>query len=234
MKYGSYFRSIDSALSTDYANPNDLGLMERQLHVCESLFGDWNAQVCFLMQDAADVGSLQKFHERTGRPILSHSPGAQTNRRLVSWVRKYEEFSAVSVDGANARNCGIYYANAVWFLKRRGGMGAALPQRALAIRASIPILETTFQQMPNLELIIAFGEVAYLSLKEMFGLKQRWAGVRESEDLITSGKYLIGVTWHPKARGVPMSVMESRLDKLLSMWKKAKANMGEYEISLSN
>lgn len=223
MKFGSHFRSAGSDLSSDYINPNELDLMVEQLHVCESLFGDWNAKICFLMQDAADVGSLRKFHEKSGRPILSHSPEAQTNKRLVSWIKKHDEFSSVSVDGVNAKHCGIYYANAVWFLKKGEGMGAMLPQRAFAIRSSIPMLEATFQQMPNLEMIVAFGEVAYLSLKQMFQLKQKWEEVKESQSLLRTGRYCISVTMHPKARGVPMAVMEARLDMLLSLWRGAKS-----------
>lgn len=219
MKYGNSFATLDHRLEKDYANPNELAAMDKQLHLCESLFGDWNARVCLLMQDPADIESLVNFHNKTGRPILSHSPSAQTNKRLVTWLSKHPEFRGLNIDGANAKDCGVFYANAIWYLKRGHGMGAILPQRSLAITESLPILRATFEQMPNLELIVAFGEVAYLSLKRLFALRESWNDAKKSKQLISANGYEIGITMHPKARGVPPSQLEARLNHLLQQWR---------------
>ena len=220
MKFGNSFATIEHRLEKDYANPNELASMDKQLHLCESLFGDWNARVCLLMQDPADIESLVNFHKKTGRPILSHSPSAQTNKRLVAWLSKHSEFRGLNIDGTNAKGCGIFYANAIWYLKRGHGMGATLPQRSLAISESLPILRATFEQMPNLELIVAFGEVAYLSLKRLFGLDEPWSDAKNSKNLISACGFVIGTTMHPKARGVSTDHLEARLDHILQQWRR--------------
>jgi hypothetical protein len=222
MIYGDKYKGMDTLLARDYVNPNELKPMHSQLHLCESLFGDWNANVCLLMQDPADVDSLKKFHEKTGRSILSHSPFAPTNKRLVEWLSKLEMYRQIDIEGSHANSCGLYYANAIWFLKREGGMSGALKQRKLVIEKSTEMLIDTFRQLKKLELIIAFGEVAYAALREMFHLDRTWPQARQSESLIQvrmgERSFLIGVTNHPKARGVPNALMEERLLNIFKQW----------------
>jgi hypothetical protein len=223
MIYGDQFTNIDSRLARDYINPNELMQMSNQLHLCESLFGDWNARVCLLLQDPADVYSIRKFQKQTGRPILSHSPNADTNKRLVEWLNKFEMYSKLDIEGRLSKSCGLYYANAVWFLKREGGMGAPLRQRSLVINESSEILAATITQLKELELIIAFGGVAYQALQNIFDLKPTWPKVLQSSNLISAQtnqrSYLIGVTNHPKARGVSKDWMERRLIGFLQQWQ---------------
>jgi hypothetical protein len=219
---GYKHRDMDARLALDYVNPNELMPMHGQLHLCESLFGDWNARVCLLMQDPADVDSLRRFHEKTGRSILSHSPFAPTNKRLVEWLSKLEMFRQIDIEGSHANSCGLYYANAIWFLKREGGMSGALKQRKLVIEKSTEILVDTFRQLEKLELIVAFGAVAYEALREMFHLDLTWPQARHSDSLIKvrigERNFLIGVTNHPKARGVPNVLMEERLINIFKKW----------------
>lgn len=224
MIYGDKYKGMDALLGQDYVNPNDLMPMHNQLHLCESLFGDWNARVCLLMQDPADVDSLRKFHEKTGRSILSHSPFAPTNKRLVEWLSKFEMYREIDIEGSHANSCGLYYANAIWYLKREGGMSGVLKQRKLVIDKSTEILVDTFRQLEKLELIIAFGKVAYAALRKIFHLNLTWQQARQSQTLIPvkmgAKNYLIGVTNHPKARGVPSALMEQRLLNILEQWHK--------------
>jgi hypothetical protein len=224
MIYGDRFNYMDSKLARDYINPNELMLMSNQLHLCESLFGDWNARVCLLLQDPADVDSLRKFHKETGRSILSHSPIADTNKRLIEWLNKFEMYGQLDIEGRLSKCCGLYYANAVWFLKRKGGMGAPLRQRTRVIEKSTEMLVATISQLKELELIIAFGEVAYEALQKIFDLKSTWPKVLESSNLISAQinqrSYLIGVTNHPKARRVSKDWMERRLIGILHKWQK--------------
>jgi len=223
MIYGDRFNYMDSKLARDYINPNELMLMSNQLHLCESLFGDWNARVCLLLQDPADVDSLRKFQKETGRPILSHSPKVATNKRLVEWLNKFEMYSQLDIEGRLSKSCGLYYANAVWFLKREGKMGAPLRQRTRVIEESSEMLVTTITQLKELELIIAFGGVAYQALQNIFDLKPTWPKVLESSNLISAQtnqrSFLIGVTNHPKARGVSKDWMEQRLIGFLQQWQ---------------
>ena len=219
---GYKHRGMDALLALDYVNPNELMPMHSQLHLCESLFGDWNARVCLLMQDPADVDSLRKFHEKTGRSILSHSPFAPTNKRLVEWLSKLDMFRQIDIEGSHANSCGLYYANAIWFLKREGGMSGALKQRKLVIEKSTEILVDTFRQLEKLELIVAFGGVAYEALREMFHLDLTWPQARHCDSLLKvrmgERNFLIGVTNHPKARGVPNALMEERLINIFKKW----------------
>lgn len=222
MVNGYKYRDMDARLALDYVNPNELIPMHSQLHLCESLFGDWDARVCLLMQDPADVDSLRKFHEKTGRSILSHSPFAPTNKRLVEWLSKLEMYRQIDIEGTHANSCGLYYANAIWFLKREGGMSGVLKQRKLVIEKSSEILVDTFRQLEKLELIVAFGGVAYAALREIFDLELTWPQVKQSESLIQvrmgERSFLIGVTNHPKARGIPNALMEERLLNIFKQW----------------
>ena len=69
---------------------------------------------------------------------------------------------------------------------------------------------------------VAFGEVAYAALREMFHLDLTWPQARQSESLIQvrmgERSFLIGVTNHPKARGVPNALMEERLINIFKKW----------------
>jgi len=223
LKFGDSFKDIDSLLARDYVNPNELMPMHNQLHACESLFGDWNARICLLMQDAADVDSLIKFHKQTGRPTLSHSPSASTNKRLVEWLSKVETFRHLDIEGHHSKTCGLYYANAVWYLKRKGGMSGVLRQRKRVIEKSRDILAQTIRQLENLELVLAFGEVAYISLQKIFTLELSWSEARKRSSLIPAQferkRYHIGVTTHPMARGVSKDLMEARLQNILTQWQ---------------
>ncbi len=224
MIFGDQIAGPSEQLSKDYVNPNALAAMPVTLHVCESLFGDWRAGLCLLMQDAADVDSLNKLHTNTGRPLLSHSLSAPTNKRLIKWLSKHHEFSSVNIEGDNAKSCGIYYANAVWFLKKTGGMSGPLKQRRLILKESQIILSTTISQLSKLELIIAFGRVAYEALQLQFQLNTPWKVAKGQRDLIRHKNLLIGVTNHPMARGVSEIEMENRLDGFLSEWRRRRSD----------
>lgn len=226
MIYGDKFSGLNERLARDYINPNDLERMQYQLHVCESLFGDWNARVCLLMQDAADVESLLKFQTITDRPVLSHNPSAITNKRLVKWLSKHQDFPYVNINGHHSKSCGVYYANAVWYLKKAGGMSAPLKQRHLAITESQKILSTTIAQLQHLELIIAFGKVAYEALQLQFQIDMPWREVLEQKNLIYKNRLLIGVTTHPVARGVTEKWMEDRFDNFLKQWRTDTKKIG--------
>jgi hypothetical protein len=76
--------------------------------------------------------------------------------------------------------------------------------------------------LEKLELIVAFGAVAYEALREMFHLDLTWPQARHSDSLIKvrigERNFLIGVTNHPKARGVPNVLMEERLINIFKKW----------------
>ena len=88
--FGDVFKELGSDLEHLYVNPNKLQDMSARLHVCETLFGDFNARVLVLLQDAADVDSLLLSRDLCpSRPLLSHSEKALTNKRLVSWLKDF-------------------------------------------------------------------------------------------------------------------------------------------------
>jgi hypothetical protein len=214
--FGDVFKDLGSDLEHLYLNPNKLQDMSDRLHVCETLFGDFDARVLVLLQDAADVDSLLVSRDLSpSRPVLSHSEKALTNKRLVSW---FKDFFPVSIDGSNAQHCGIYYANAVWLLKLNGGMSGPLPQKSKVLETCGPVLSATLQNLERLELILAFGRHSYSALCRLFPLTRSWEEAlisTEPEEVIHLGRKLevLGLN-HPAAR-ISQKIQVQRLRGVL-------------------
>lgn len=185
-----------------YRNINERTRPEHQLHGCETLFGDFSARVMVLLQDFANVPIVQERVQRGEPNPFHHSLTAQTN---VNLIRLFAPYFTANINGDTARTCGLYYANAVWLLKedpKGDGKSASLPRLRQVLGICEPVFRATLQNLPNLELIIAFGSVAFRAIRMYFNIDADWLGTVVNRKVLPVGKYLVAATTHSTARGV--------------------------------
>ena len=212
--YGDHFTNLEKKNGLDawYLNPNKFQDMSSRLHVCETLFGDFNAKLMILLQDAADEESLRNQQKLTPQSPLRHNPKIRTNKKLVSWLNDYFN---VNIEGSNAANCGIYYANAVWLIKKGASISSPIFAKSNVLKTCEPVLDATINNLKELKLILAFGSSAYLALKSKFNIDLSWKEALEKNMLIDVGKsFKIGVINHPRA-SVSSKLTQARIKKLL-------------------
>jgi hypothetical protein len=186
-----------------YRNINELTRPEHQLHGCETLFGDFYARVMVLLQDFANVPIVKERVQRGEPNPFHHDPMSDTNRELS---RLFSPYFKIDINGGErARTCGLYYANAIWLVKecpKSEGKSAAPPKKSTALQVCEPVFHATLQNLPNLELIIAFGKVAFEALQKYLHVTGDWENMVVCREVCRAGKYLIGTTCHPTLRGV--------------------------------
>ena len=150
-------------LEPEYGNINKIVTISDRLHMCETLFGDLNAKVMVLGQDGAHFGNMQALVAAECARGYRHGENVRTNINLIECLSKY---TRKRVDGSiDPKECGVFYANAVWLLKGGDGMAARLPRLMSVLRECAPVMKATIEGLPKLELIIAMGRVAYRSLR---------------------------------------------------------------------
>ena len=127
-----------------------------------------------LLQDFANVGIVKERKLRGEQNPFHHSV---TNRANINLVRLFAPYFNVNINGGvTARTCGLYYANAVWLLKedpKGDGKSAPLPQLSEVLTICDPVFRATLQNLRNLELIIAFGRVAFKALQSNCSITPR-------------------------------------------------------------
>ncbi len=218
IKYGDSFVNLGANLTDLYLNPNELGDMSDRLHVCESLFGDLNAKVMILLQDAADKKTLLNNASQSN-PLI-HGQKFLTNKRLVTWFGNFFKDKNIEITGANSKNCGIYYANAVWLIKKviKKGEGVSSPirKRKAVLLECQPVLDATIQNLKELKVILAFGDVAFEALALKFNIKDTWHEALANNKLIPVGDFLIGTLYHPANRKLSPKSMMARIHNYLT------------------
>ena len=137
-----------------YRNINELYKQDSQLHACETLFGDWNAEVMVLAQDAANFNTLKKLIDADSKNPFRHSPTNNTNKNLYNILFSLNRFDIGEFCKPNNRNCGLYYANAIWLLKESDSMSGAITNQKDAYKVNKCIFEATLNNLPNLKLIL--------------------------------------------------------------------------------
>lgn len=162
------------SVSEHYKNPNSYQNMQKRLHVCETLFGDFNAEVMILLQDAADTDTLDVNKKKFPEEPLRHGKNVMTNLKLVKWLSPYFGSDKINIEGTNANNCGVYYANAVWLIKKGSSMRAPIRSNRDVLEVCRPVLYATVQNLPNLKLVLSFGKKAYDSLRLAYKLDLNW------------------------------------------------------------
>jgi len=215
LKFGNSFLGIEKDkkdLTSWYLNPNEFQGMSNRLHVCETLFGDFNAKLMILLQDAADEETLLNQKKLTPENPLRHSPKIGTNKKLVKW---FKEYFKVDIEGSNAKECGIYYANAIWLIKKGGNISSPINLQNDVLEVCEPVLDATISNLKELKLILAFGKSAFLALKRKFNIHESWEDALRKNLLIDVGKgFKVGAINHPRA-SVRSIVTEARIRNLL-------------------
>ena len=211
--FGDKFVGIEKGLEVWYRNPNEFQDMSNRLHVCETLFGDFNAKLMILLQDAADEETLIAHKISTPDNPLRHDPKIGTNKKLVKWLERH---FPVDIEGRNAKSCGVYYANAIWLIKKGGDISSPIYELSKVLKACEPVLDDTINNLKQLKLVLAFGKPAYLALKQRFSIKETWKEALTNNTLIDVGRqFKIGAINHPRA-SVTSAVTEARISKLLT------------------
>lgn len=158
-----------------YRNINELLPLDDQLHICETLFGDPNAEVLVLAQDAANFGTMRQWYSRHGRKGICHNDRLRTNTNLVE---AFASFLSKTGDAWANRDCQIFYANAIWLLKDGTGMSSGLPSVKEAAQVSRPVLKATVEGLPSLKVVLAVGKEAYETVRAIDpSLSPDWASV---------------------------------------------------------
>jgi hypothetical protein len=187
-----------------YRNINQLYPQVDRLHCCETLFGDPQAEVLLLAQDAAHVSRFEAAMAKDpAQNPFRHDPHLPTNAYLFEYLRKYFDVGR-STEDPNNRGCNIYYANAIWLLKEGDSAQAAVKQEGKALEVSLPVLTATVNQLVRLRVVIALGSVAYRAIRLLDPRLPRWADVRcrgLHPASLLGKQVMVGTTFHPGGRG---------------------------------
>ena len=186
-----------------YKNINDLHPQKDQLHCCETLFGDPQAEALLLAQDAADYPKFEALKLVDGRNPFRHDPKWATNKNLFKYLSPYFDIGE-STEVPNNKNCKLYYANAIWLLKQKGGAQGKIVNENDALTICLPVLKATIQSLPSLRLILALGEKAYKTIQMLDPSLPSWGAIKCSESVkanIYGKEILVASTYHPGNRG---------------------------------
>lgn len=164
-KFGKDFKHLELK---GYRNINELYEQDSQLHACETLFGDWNAEVMVLAQDAANFNSLKKLLDADNKNPFRHSPTNNTNKNLYNILFSLNRFDMGEFCKPKNRNCGLYYANAIWLLKESEGMSGAITNKEKAYKINQEVFAETLNNLKKLKLIVTLGEHSFNFIKLFF------------------------------------------------------------------
>jgi len=164
--YGVDFKHLEV---NGYRNINEIYLQKNQLHACETLFGDWNAKLMILAQDAANFKTIELLLKANpNKNPFRHGENVDTNQNLFNLLDEFNFFKLGKINKPNNKNCGIYYANAVWLLKISDSMSGRLVDKKKAFLTSEQVFKATLDNLDNLKLIITLGHEPFLFLKTIF------------------------------------------------------------------
>jgi hypothetical protein len=191
-----------------YRNINELYKQHSQLHACETLFGDWNAEVMLLAQDAANFSTLKKLKEEENKNPFRHNPKNNTNINLYKLLSLLNHFRMGDFYKPINRDCGLYYANAIWLLKDSDSMSGAITNQKEAYKMNKCIFEATLKNLPNLKLILTLGKHSFNFIQYYFEnqISYEWNHFVEERKLAKvtadSKTYLVGSIFHTSNRGM--------------------------------
>jgi len=201
-----------------YKNINELHKQHTQLHACETLFGDWNAEVMILAQDAANFNTLQELKMKDNKNPFRHSPENRTNKNLYEIINSLKRFNIGDYATPNNLNCGLYYANAIWLLKDSKDMSGAITNANESYKISRKIFNATLNNLTKLKLILTLGEHSYKFLTYFFRdqIEMNWhqtVAERKVHKVHHKGiDYLVCSIYHTSIRGM---VARAKLDQFI-------------------
>lgn len=191
-----------------YRNINELHKQDSQLHACETLFGDWNAEVMVLAQDAANFNTLKKLIDADSKNPFRHSPTNNTNKNLYNILFSLNLFDLGTYEIPNNKKCGLYYANAIWLLKDSDGMSGSITKTQEAYIANRKVFDATVSNLPKLKLILTLGAHSFNFINFFYGnqISNDWhQSVQErkiNEIKIGERNLLVGSIYHTSNRGM--------------------------------
>lgn len=192
----------------DFAHPGYTNVFSflpdcRRLYVTETLFGDWDAPVLLLAQDAASTQDIRVLAEREGIGAWRHAQRElgdsgrwQTNERVVKLARQ--------LPGSK-----LYGSAAANMLCDKPGSSRSLPGfRSGPLHEYLAnVLRWVVGKMPNLRAIACLGNEAGYLTSVVIGnpeLKRQWTFCRENAQPLVGevGERQIIATahYHPAAR----------------------------------
>ncbi len=204
--YGIGFKDVSIK---GYRNINELFSQCDQLHACETLFGDFDAKVMVLAQDTANFKKLKLLHkENPRRNPFRHGEDVKTNINLFGLLEFQKMFDLGEFKRPNNRKCGVYYANAIWWLKDSEDMSGAITNKKEVYRECKKVFEVTIQNLEKLQLIVTMGKEAFSFIKNCFPeeIKGKWPEVVINGELshfeFGGKRYFVGPIYHPSDRGL--------------------------------
>ena len=205
-KYGIDFEDIKI---DGYRNINELYKQHSQLHACETLFGDWNAEVLLLAQDPANFKTLEDLHMKYPNLNPYHHDGKiKTNKNLFEVMQSLNRFDLGTYDIPNNKNCGLYYANAIWLLKESSGMSGAITNKKKVYEESKKTFSATLSNLPRLKIILTLGKHSFDFAMYFFEnqIKTNWHNTvieRKTHRVQACGRqYSLASIYHTSNRGM--------------------------------
>jgi hypothetical protein len=204
-KFGKDFKHLELK---GYRNINELYEQDSQLHACETLYGDWNAEVMVLAQDAANFNALKKLIDADSKNPFRHSSTNNTNKNLYNILFSLNRFDMGEFCKPKNRNCGLYYANAIWLLKESQGMSGAITNKEIAYKINQEVFAETLNNLKKLKLILTLGEHSFNFVKHFFKkqIEQDWHSTVKKRMIhkvhAKNSFYDIGSLYHTSNRGM--------------------------------
>jgi hypothetical protein len=192
-----------------YRNINELFPQHEQLHACETLFGDFDARVMVLAQDAANFKTLESLYQKDPKSNpFRHGEKVETNINLFNLLNSQNIFDLGTFRHPNNRSCGVYYANAIWLLKDSEGMSGAITSKRAIYQESKNILEATIKNLEKLRLVVTMGRESFGFIKSCYPneIRGEWPEVVSSRGVskfnLNGIEYLVGSIYHLSRRGL--------------------------------
>lgn len=142
-----------------FMNAFELMPSQTRLYATETLFGDWDAAVLLLAQDAMPWSTFQALHQREGDSGWRHAVrsrdqgGWKTNEKLCSLVNTYLSGHACLYGSAAAHmlSVGTRYRHGQANRMHGGGLGEHLQETLMWVLTSLP----------NLRAVACLGQEAW-------------------------------------------------------------------------
>jgi hypothetical protein len=204
-KFGIDFENLKLE---EYRNINELYKQHSQLHACETLFGDWNAELMILAQDAANFNTFQKMKMKDDKNPFRHTPENRTNKNLYEVLKSLNRYNLGLYPQPNNKNCGIYYANAIWLLKDSKDMSGAIKHTKKSYEQNGKVFEATLENLSKLKIILTLGQLSFNFVQQFFNdqIKLDWHQTVKDRKIHSvrhkDSTYLIFSIYHTSVRGM--------------------------------
>jgi len=135
---------------TGYKNITEWGSQPDRLHGTETLCGDYGGRTLLLGQDFANVAYIKKMKKNnSGENPYHHSNDFDANHNLKEFLEPNHQI-ALDWSIAEARQCGLLYANLVWLLKDTKRSDGRLSSFHKVLIRCEPVFRATIYAMINL------------------------------------------------------------------------------------